>query len=183
MLERWIARHAAPTLAGLKTANLVAVPYTSYAQLQCQLLAWHQTLCVKGVAVWLLGVQSGRALVYVCRPHRLAQDLSAEDSRRILRNCGYLDDGVQNCLLRLKRRLADSSSFPHEIGLFLGYPPRDVQGFLLHTGHHCKCSGLWRVYGDEQTALMLFAKYKKCTEVYARCHARGTPLWQLTVAV
>ena len=89
---------------------------------------------------------------------------------------------VQGCLLQLRRRLAQSGQFPHEIGLFLGYPPCDVLGFLHDAGRHSKLSGYWQVYGDAQAALALFAKYKKCADVYARCHANGTSIWQLTVA-
>ena len=82
----------------------------------------------------------------------------------------------------VRRRLAQSGQFPHEIGLFLGYPPCDVLGFLHDAGRHSKLSGYWQVYGDAQAALALFAKYKKCADVYARCHANGTSIWQLTVA-
>ena len=88
MLEAMLARHAAPTLAGLKTASLFAVRTVSYHALAEQAAALHQRLCKKGVCVWLLGVSCGRALVYVCRPHRLQRDLSAKDSRSILRACG-----------------------------------------------------------------------------------------------
>ena len=175
MLEAMLARHAAPTLAGLKTASLFAVRTVSYHALAEQAAALHQRLCKKGVCVWLLGVSCGRALVYVCRPHRLQRDLSAQDSRSILRACGYRSASVQGCLLQLRRRLAQSGQFPHEIGLFLG--------FLHDAGRHSKLSGYWQVYGDVQAALALFAKYKKCADVYARCHANGTPIWQLTVAV
>lgn len=183
MLEAMLARHAAPTLAGLKTANLFAVRTVSYHALAEQAAALHQRLCKKGVCVWLLGVSCGRALVYVCRPHRLQRDLSAQGSRSILRACGYRSASVQGCLLQLRRRLAQSGQFPHKIGLFLGYPPCDVLGFLHDAGRHSKLSGYWQVYGDAQAALALFAKYKKCADVYARCHANGTPIWQLTVAV
>ena len=137
MLEALLARHAAPTLAGLKTANLFTVRYVSYHALREQVAAMHTKLCKKGVCVWLLGVSCGRAMVYVCRPHRLQQDLSAQDSRGILRACGYRSTSVQSCLMRLKRRLAQSAQFPHEIGLFLGYPPCDVLGFLHDAGRHC----------------------------------------------
>ena len=79
----------------------------------------------------------------------------------------------------LRRRLAQSGQFPHEIGLFLGYPPCDVLGFLHDAGRHSKLSGYWQVYGDAQAALALFAKYKKVpmfmraamqTELYLAAH-------------
>ena len=38
--------------------------------------------------------------------------------------------------------------FPHEIGIFLGYPLADVAGFIRNKGRNCKCIGTWKVYGD-----------------------------------
>lgn len=182
MLEAMLARHAAPTLAGLKTANLFAVRYASYHALAEQAAALHQRLCKKGVCVWLLGVSCGRALVYVCRPHRLQRDLSAQGSRSILRACGYRSASVQGCLLQLRRRLAQSGQFPHEIGLFLGYPLTDVLGFIQDGGKNSKCTGYWQVYGDEQDAQRRFKSYRKCSEVYIRLWNLGRSVQQLTVA-
>ena len=76
--------------------------------------------------------------------------------------------------------MKEQSAFPHEIGLFLGYPPEDVQGFLDHRP--CKCSGCWKVYGDENKAKKTFDLYKKCERVYCQQLARGIDIERLTVA-
>ena len=44
------------------------------------------------------------------------------------------------------RRLQRFEAFPHEIGLFLSYPPEDVRRFIEHKGHESKCEGCWKVY-------------------------------------
>ncbi|MFR5420625.1 MAG: DUF3793 family protein [Oscillospiraceae bacterium] len=72
---------------------------------------------------------------------------------------------------------------PHEIGLFLSYPPEDVKGFIEHHAADFKYAGLWKVYGDEQRARDLFVKYQRCTEIYCqRLHA-GSSIAQLAVNV
>ena len=40
-----------------------------------------------------------------------------------------------------------------------------------------------KVYGDEEKARSLFAKYKKCTEIYCALWQTGSKLEQLAVAV
>ena len=40
-----------------------------------------------------------------------------------------------------------------------------------------------KVYGDEEKARSLFAKYKKCTEIYCALWQSGSKLEQLAVAV
>ena len=84
------------------------------------------------------------------------------------------------CVLKLQR--SQGAEFPHEIGLFLSYPPEDVQGFIENHAQNFKLSGLWKVYGDEAYARAAFAKYKKCTDIYCRSWRSGASLEALTVA-
>ena len=84
---------------------------------------------------------------------------------------------------RLRQRLAMDGTFPHEIGLFLSYPLEDVEGFVENRGRNCKCTGCWKVYGDEQQAQRQFSRYRKCQEVYLRLWQGGRSVEQLTVAV
>ena len=91
--------------------------------------------------------------------------------------------GSEQCLMQLIERLRAYDEFPHEIGLFLSYPPEDVKGFIEHHAADFKYAGLWKVYGDEQRARDLFAKYRRCTEIYCeRLHA-GLSIAQLAVNV
>lgn len=49
------------------------------------------------------------------------------------------------CVSQLVRRLRRQEDFPHEVGLFLSYPPEDVAGFIANNARRCKCAGLWKV--------------------------------------
>ena len=69
------------------------------------------------------------------------------------------------------------------MGLFLSHPPENVKGFIAHRANDFKCAGLWKVYGNEEKARSLFAKYKKCTEIYCTLGQSGLKLEQLAVAV
>ena len=53
----------------------------------------------------------------------------------------------------------ESGEFPHEVGLFLSYPPEDVKGFIDHRANDFKCAGLWKVYGDVEQARAAFRLY------------------------
>ena len=69
------------------------------------------------------------------------------------------------------------------MGLFLSYPPRDVLGFIENRAVNYKCAGLWKVYGDVEQAQRLFAKYRKCTDIYCELWRAGSGIGQLAVAV
>ena len=62
-----------------------------------------------------------------------------EQAKSLLREQGYDGLAPAGCLSRLRQRLTQEPEFPHEIGLFLGYPPEDVRGFMEHRP--CKCVG------------------------------------------
>lgn len=181
-LEHYLIEHCSPTLARLKSANLFRIPVSSRQELEQQLLAWNQLLGKKGVQVLLLKEETGQALIYVCRSALLKQDLTKPGVGEFLQQYGYPTAGLGDTLTRLRQKLQVEDGFPHEIGIFLGYPLDDVQGFIQNHGKNCKCTGCWKVYGDPDRAEKLFAKYQKCREVYCRLWRQGRSVWQLTVA-
>lgn len=182
MLEASIIAHCAPTLAGIKTANLFSYRHTSIDSMKAELLEQNQKLNEKGVFVEILKADDTKALVYVYRKNMLDLDLQKEEAWKMLVNCGYSCQGTPDCLECLKNRLFRREDFPHEIGLFLGYPLQDVRGFIEQKGKNYKCSGLWKVYGDEKKTRELFQKIEKCSEVYRKLFADGCSISKLTVA-
>lgn len=183
MSEEQVVRNCAPTLAGLKTGNLFACPYENREDLLDFLRSLNRRLGKKGVRAVPLRIRQDRALIYLYRPARLEKDLSCASCEALLSEFGYNCRGGSRCLTKLARRLKQQEDFPHEIGLFLSYPPEDVKGFIEHHAADFKYAGLWKVYGDEQRARDLFAKYQRCTEIYCqRLHA-GSSIAQLAVNV
>ena len=178
MSEELIVRHCAPTLANLKTGSLFVCPITDRPSFFSSLRSLNELLVPKGLRALPLRIREHSALVYLYRPSRLKKDLEDPAAIKILQDQGYSCYG--KCLPKLIERVRASEEFPHEIGLFLGYPPEDVQGFLDHRP--CKCSGCWKVYGDENKAKKTFDLYKKCERVYCQQLARGIDIERLTVA-
>lgn len=182
MPDEMIIRHCAPTLASLKTGSLFSCAYETTQELYDSIRSLNRRLNGKGLRVVPLRCKGGRCLVYVYRPARLERDLRDERANSILRGCGYPCEEADRCVRRLIERLHASEEFPHEIGLFLGYPPEDVEGFMTHR-EAAKCTGCWKVYGDVEAAQRTFARYQRCTDVYLRQHANGRDIERLTVAV
>lgn len=177
----YVIRHAAPTLAGIKTGSLFPCSFSSCKDMVRDLRSFNRILVPRGLRLLPLRQEAGRVLLYLFRPAALSRDLSREEARRLLRQAGYdrLDQAA--CLRELARRLGARQAFPHEIGLFLGYPPEDVAGFIAHQGKSCKCVGCWKVYGDEEAARRQFAAFRSCTNNYCRRRAGGACLERLAV--
>lgn len=182
MSEEYLVRHCAPTLAGLKTGSIFACPYKTKEDLLQSLRQINRRLGPKGLRVLPLRFSKERALVYVYRPQKLSADLSDGTASRLLKQQGYPCGSCEQCVSCLARKLRAEEEFPHEIGLFLGYPAEDVHGFMEKGPDLCKCTGCWKVYGDEDAAKKKFAQYKKCTRVYCDRWAQHRDIERLTVA-
>lgn len=182
MSEELLIKHCSPTLAGMKTGNLFACSFSNGAKMKECVRYWNRLLTKKGLRVLPLKYENGRALIYVYRPSRLSADLRHDVAKQLLKERGYCTDTSEKCVVQLIKRLYKYKEFPHEIGLFLGYPPEDVCGFIKNKAGGCKCVGCWKVYGDEKAAQRTFAKYKKCSDIYAVQYANGRSIERLTVA-
>lgn len=181
--EKMLITHCSPTLAGIKTGSLFSCAYENYSQIIECISRFNRRLTIKGIRVLPLRFKSGRVLVYVYRPDFLKRDLCDDLANKMLDNLGYNSKSPDLCICQLIKRLGYLEEFPHEIGLFLGYPPVDVCGFIENKAECFKCVGCWKVYGDEQSALKTFEKYKRCTDIYNKLWQNGKSIEQLTTVV
>lgn len=180
-LETELIGNCAPTLAGLKSANLFRYRYRDADTVLAELSEVNRLLNERGVYVDALCWESNAVLVYAYRRSHLERELQGEQAREILSRYGYPMGDLEGSLAFLKKRLKGYTCFPHEIGIFLGYPPEDVKGFIENRGKNCQYCGLWKVYGNAQERRKLFCKLQKCSEVYLRVFAEGRELTQMTV--
>ena len=182
MSDELIISQCAPTLAGIKTANMFSAEYKSREEVARRLRALNATFLPRGLRIVPMRYMKNRVLLYLYRPATLRRDLSDGLARDILAQAGYEGDSCGRCVATLIRRLRQGSDFPHEIGLFLSYPPEDVRGFVENHACNYKCAGLWKVYGDERQAQRLFDRFKRCTDTYYRLWQAGATIEQLAVA-
>ena len=180
MSEEMVIRCCAPTLAAIKTGSLFNCPFGSRQEMTESLRALNFCLLRKGVTAIPLRYRNGKALIYLCRIDMLEADLRDPLAEAILGENGYPEGTPVQRIACLIRRLRECESFPHEIGLFLGYPPADVRGFM--EGKACKCTGLWKVFeSDEKEAQRYFARCRHCTSAYLQRSREGWSLSRLTI--
>ena len=55
--------------------------------------------------------------------------------------------------------------FPHEVGIFLGYPICDIKGFLENKGERYLHSGYWKIYGNLEETRKKFLSYDEAREI------------------
>ena len=132
MPDALLVEHCSPTMAGLKTGSMFSCPPEGKQALTASLRDLNRRYASRGIRVLPLGDVKGRTLIYMYRPDRLKKDLRDGTAQAILKERNYPVENAAGCLAELRRRLRGGGEFPHEIGLFLSYPPEDVQGFIDH---------------------------------------------------
>ena len=181
-LEPSLIEHCAPTLASLKTGSLFSLVSPCWQDLFAEAKRLNALMREKGLFLRVVRTGDDRALCYLYREEALRRTLSHRDAAAFLRSIGYESLRLPDALDTLCARMACPNGFPHEVGVFLGYPLSDVLSFIEYQGSGCSCCGCWKAYGDACAAKRLFQKYDKCTRVYRRLYREGRTLSQLTVA-
>ena len=198
MFESYLIDCCAPTLASLKSGSLFCCKCPSDSSVEAAVAEWNEGFSEYGLSMCMLRRTSHSALIYVYRDSSLARTLTDPEVQAFLSSYGYescsccegcssANCSISSCLDHLRSRLAgdeqDEMRFPHEIGIFLGYPLQDVKGFIDNNGKNSKYTGIWKVYGDKDASIKLFEKYRKCFDVYSDLWRSGRrSIFQLTVA-
>ena len=181
MSDAFLVEHCAPTFAGLKTGNLFRISYADIEVFREELRELNGILKRKGLRAVPVRMTAEFALVYLYRPDFLKRDLGSEEATCLLKSLGYEPQSVNRSVAFLARMMREKEAFPHEIGLFLGYPPEDVLGFMKSSREGVKCVGCWKVYGDEARARAAFWRFQRCREVFEENVQRGRKLEALIV--
>ena len=179
MCEELLVEQCAPTMAGLKTGSLFSCPKEDRAELLRSIRSLNARLVPRGLRILPVKTVGDRELIYLYRPARLRRDLEDALATELLAERCYPAGGADRCVAELVRRLNRETDFPHEVGLFLGYPPQDVEGFIREHAREAKCVGAWKVYGDEEAAKRTFALYKRCTRACREDYHRHRSLERL----
>lgn len=180
-IDKLLVQHCAPTLAGLKIASLICVDDNEYFDEMVQ--KYNSQYNKKGIYFYALAKCKGRRLLYIYRQKELNFWFQKKEIRKFLDEYGYFEMfSIKNLLNILSQKFLSADNFPHELGIFLGYPLEDVKGFIQYGGNDAKYCGEWKVYTDVDYARVQFAKYETCRRCYINMFNRGFSISKLIIA-
>ncbi len=182
-VEAVLVRQCAPTLAGMKPGSIFCFNHSPLEVSRQKVCQWNKQLAPFGLTVQILleRPSSSSVIVFVYRHNRLEQMLSDDAYQSFLAQAGYERTNLDDLLEQLAQRLRTQPEFPHEIGVFLGYPLRDVIGFIENHGRNFTCCGFWKSYGDPAEMQVCFACYRRCIQTYVAMFEQGIPIERLAV--
>lgn len=168
-------RCGAPALCGIKPSCLFSIRREQYNERK--LREWKAALTEDGKYVVALPRTKTRMLFFVYDRSLLERQCSTCKIRQYLLQKGYpVESGFCPLLAELLHRLVAEKTFPHEVGVFLGYPLEDVVAFEKMAGTQFRYSGSWKVYGDVHAAREQMKKYNTCSTWCRRMVKKGVPV-------
>ena len=161
----------AETLAGIKPANLVSLVNRVRPCGKNLYNIWHnhhQSLSSSMNILRFRVLQtSKRALLLFCyHPGQLDKHLAHAGIRVLLGKSGYdISLSSEELLTLLAEKIGGSANFPHEIGLFIGYPAKDVAAFMGLVDLPFTCQGPWKIYGKPDKSICLANSFRNSRQV------------------
>ena len=169
-IETHLVVQCAPMISGIKISNLFNVEKRLADQMR-------QVLEQSGISYYLLLDGEDKVTFLVYREDELKAYLMQDCVCRSMRKFGYRNLELAEVLDRFRKRYAEcmgqKAEFPHEMGLLLGYPVEDVEGFVLNKGQNYLYCGYWKVYGHVEEKKALFEKYEEARKTLVQFLTKG----------
>lgn len=177
-LASYLALESAEVLHGEKPANLVSIPNRRRSCGRNLYELWHEhgteVVSASGLAARELADRGDSVLLLLYSPRLIEELLKRPSVTTVLKKAGYTGfSSVGQILDEISARIS-ASEFPHEIGVFLGYPLKDVAAFMGLASIPFSCQGPWKIFGDPRPSLRLAERFRCCRIAMAQRLAAGT---------
>ena len=172
-IENQLALQCAPLITGLKVSNMLIVHKDSVASVK-------NVIRNTGISYVILAETQDKTMLLLYKENELSSYLERKRVRQFLTDMGYESHDLYDVLMvfqgRFRRYQSGKAEFPHEMGILLGYPVEDVQGFIKHKGKNSLYSGYWKVYENLPAKMRLFQKYDMSKETVIQLVSCGVSI-------
>ena len=177
-LQLKLAMHCAPLFSGIKASSCLVLSIKECIMLQSMIND-------NNLSFWYLCQWKEYNMILLYQKDKLEELIGQQQVRKYLISNGYTDLDLTKVLIQLSNRLNEYHKkqvkypimeFPHEIGIILDYPIKDVKAFITNAGKNELMSGYWKVYYDVEKAKRIFQLYDNAKEEAVRRVLSGIPI-------
>ncbi len=169
-VEMRMALQCAPVITGIKESNLLIVHQRDERVI-------YRILNRTGIAYYCLLRQNENCTFLLFQEVQLIEYLQKTEVQGLLKAEGYDDLSMTGILRTFQQRyesyMYQRQYFPHEMGVLLGYPVEDVEGFIKNKGKNYLYAGYWKVYENIEEKKLLFEAYESAKEGMVLLLANG----------
>jgi len=178
-----LANFCMPTLLQLKASTLVQIQKKHGSLEEALNILWLKIRQYNCKYI-ILYENHMRASVLIYHESTLRNCLLKNENQDYLIGLGYqlYGDRLTQLFFTLSKRINNynknksEGQFPHEIGIILGYPLRDVKEFVSNKGQNYIACGCWKVYHNPEHSKKMFELYHKIRVYSVNCVKEGKSL-------
>lgn len=157
----------APVIMHCRAACSLSVMHKSKEQTEVFSCLLHLILCNQLLIQPLVSTED--FIVYlIYREDMLLEKVNDKRARLLLDSfdypCGSLSGIINRLSVRLEEYFYEDAVFPHEFGVFLGFPMEDILEFIKEDGKNSLITGYWKVYYNAQEAIKVFTSFDLAKE-------------------
>lgn len=158
-MEKLIIYNISPVIAGVKPASTITFNKNEFNTYEGFVKYGDEIIKNLSLDYIVLRVTEDIIVTLIYNDENLLMQLSEVETKKFLVKLGYDEKlSISSYLNTLKIRY-NKYHCPHEIGLFLGIPFRDVDDFINCSEKKCLLCGYWKVFNNEERARKLFKLY------------------------
>ena len=175
-----MVRYTAPTLCGIKSGNLFAVKKSDFSK--SKFFYWREKLSHFGIKLIAVEARCKNILILaynVCWVRMILEDSFTQAYLTAKGYAGGQGLSPDAFVTELKSRIKNGKTFPHEVGIVLGYPVTDVIEFERNNGKASKYCGYWKSYSNVENAKKCQCLYKDCSGKCCQMFEEGRSLSQI----
>ncbi|HEY3308775.1 MAG TPA: DUF3793 family protein [Desulfuromonadaceae bacterium] len=170
-LAAYVALETAEVLAEAKPASLLSIPNRERACGRNLYSLWknhgHELLADTPLQACELVDRGSSLMILFSHKINFKQHLARRDITALLNRAGHGSSFTPDEILQKLTEQLQQGHFPHEIGLLLGYPPKDVAAFMGLIAIPFTCQGPWKIYGNPGESLRLAERFRHCRNLMA----------------
>lgn len=150
-----------PVILGSKPSEIINIPGSiEDKKMKLAKIESFFNHCSK-ITYRIITTHNGGKRVLFINEKSMEKVLSNKKCVNFLKFVGYssnckLNDYMNELVFRLQ-----SEEFPHEIGIFLGYPLKDVLGFMGYGKNELVEIRNWRIYGDKEVSYEVYNNFMR----------------------
>ncbi|MDQ7092325.1 DUF3793 family protein [Desulfosporosinus sp. PR] len=157
------------TILGVKPAELLNIPVNEG---ETKNSPWEECRAFLGLekSIEFREIKTKNERIQVLFYHCASLDktLRSKANLKFLRQIGYPEPYSLEVYVDFLVKRLNQGDFPHEVGIFLGYPLKDVLGFIGHPSLRLVKTQGWKIYGNEKLSVNKYQSF-----IQARTKVKG----------
>lgn len=152
------------TLVGVKPAEILTLPIYEKEEYNHWQRCKENFIFLPQINYIETRIINNRQQVFFYHQESLDIFLDNQEVLEFLQQIGYPEEFDRLKFLEVLTDRLKSEDFPHEIGVFLGYPLKDVKGYMGFSMERLMRIKGWHYYGDMEESYQRYLSFKDAQE-------------------